>query len=173
MSVVLKKAITGKAHVYGDHIDTDTIISAKYINKVALDQLHKFALESLDANFSNKVSKGDILVGGKNFGCGSSREVAPMVLRDAGISVVIAASFARIFFRNAINIGLPVLAIGHHEIHDGQIVEVDLTQSLVKLESTDKIYRGNRLPPIVLEIIKEGGLLNYMTKHKDFKIPIS
>jgi len=161
--------IKGKAHKVGDHIDTDTIISAKYINKVSIDKLYQHAMEALDAEFVNKVKRGDILVAGKNFGCGSSREVAPMVLKDAGISVVVADSFARIFFRNAINIGLPVLPIGKHAIPDKAVLEVHLKEGAVKVvQGKKQQYQGNQLPPIVMDIIEEGGLVNYLKKHKDF-----
>ena len=160
----------GRAHLYGNSIDTDTIIAAKYINKAPMNQLFNHTMEALDPDFVSKVSPGDILVAGKNFGCGSSREVAPMVIRDAGISVVIAESFARIFFRNAINIGLPVLAIGPHMIANHTLLEVDLSKGSVKEVEKEKIYLGNELSPIVRDIITEGGLVNYLKKYKDYQI---
>lgn len=152
----------------GDHIDTDAIIAAKYINQVPLNELYKHAMESADPDFLQKISKGHMIVAGKNFGCGSSREVAPLVLKDAGISVIIAESMARIFYRNAINIGLPVLTIGPHSIAADSSVSVDLAKGRVTDQTTGRTYSSQQIPQIVMDIIEHGGLVNYLKKHGDF-----
>ena len=118
--------ITGKAHVYGDNIDTDRIIPGKYTKTLDLSDLAAHVLEDLDPQFSGRVQAGDILVAGENFGCGSSREQAPLAIKAAGIAVVVGRSFARIFYRNAINIGLPVVDVSWHDIETSQQLEVDL-----------------------------------------------
>ncbi len=162
--------IKAKAHVYGDHIDTDRIIPGKYTKTLDLSTLANHVLEDLDPDFHKKIQTGDILVAGTNFGCGSSREQAPLALKQAGVSVVIAQDFARIFFRNAINIGLPVLEIGNHTIQKNAQLEVDLQQGTVTDLSENKSYKATRLPEIMIAILAEGGLVNYLKKHGNYSL---
>lgn len=157
--------LSGKAHVYGDHIDTDRIIAGKYTKTLDLDTLSKHLFEDLDPAFVHKIRKGDILAAGKNFGCGSSREQAPLALQHVGIIAVVASSFSRIFFRNAINIGLPVLEIGEDGIEDGSELEINLSISQVYDLQKDRIYHATPLPPVMLKIFQEGGLVPYLKKH--------
>ena len=164
------KQIKAKAHVYGDHIDTDRIIPGKYTKTLDLSSLAAHVLEDLDPNFNKIVQQGDILVAGVNFGCGSSREQAPLALKQAGVSVVIAKDFARIFFRNAINIGLPVLEIADHSIEKGAQLEVDLKEGTVTDLDANITYKATKLPAIMIDILSEGGLVNYLTKHGNYSL---
>jgi len=157
-------------YVYGDNIDTDRIIPGKYTKTLDLSALADHVLEDLDPGFSKSVQRGDIIVAGKNFGCGSSREQAPLALKQSGVSVIIAEDFARIFFRNAINIGLAVLEIGKHEIKIGAQVEYDLATGIVKDLSQNKEYPATKLPQIMIDILDEGGLVPYLKKHKKYKL---
>lgn len=161
---------TSNAHVYGDNIDTDRIIPGKYTKTLDLSTLSNHVLEDLDPEFSKVVKEGDILVAGKNFGCGSSREQAPLALKQAGIVAIIAEDFARIFFRNAINIGLPVLEVGNHNIRKGSEIEVDLLNGKVEDKNQKRTYQANRLPQIMIDILSEGGLVSYLKKNKNYKI---
>jgi 3-isopropylmalate/(R)-2-methylmalate dehydratase small subunit len=159
--------IRGKVHKYGDDIDTDVIIPARYLNILDEKELGKHCLEALNPEFAKKVSTGDILVAGKNFGCGSSREQAPRAIKGCGISLVIAKSFARIFFRNAINIGLPILELEKTDrISTGDELEVDLSQGVVHNRTHGLNYKGKEFSPFILEIISAGGLLNYVQRKK-------
>lgn len=160
----------GNAHVYGDNIDTDRIIPGKYTKTLDISSLAAHVLEDLDPDFRSKVVKGDILVAGDNFGCGSSREQAPIALKEIGVSVIIAKYFARIFFRNAINIGLPVLEIPKHDIESGDEVQVDLEKGTVKNLRTHKIFTATPLPQVMIDILEEGGLVAYLKKNKTYKI---
>ena len=166
----VKTTIKAKAHVYGDHIDTDRIIPGKYTKTLDMNTLANHVLEDLDPNFNKIVQKGDILVAGINFGCGSSREQAPLAIKKSGVSVVIAKDFARIFFRNAINIGLPVLEIADHNIQKGAELDIDLKSGIVKDLTTDVTYTATKLPDIMINILGEGGLVNYLTKHGDYSL---
>lgn len=157
-----------KAHVYGDNIDTDRIIPGKYTKTLDLSVLAAHVMEDLDPEFSHRFQSGDVIAAGENFGCGSSREQAPLALKTAGVSVVIARFFARIFFRNAINIGLPVLEVPHHTIHSGDEITVDLAAGKVTNHTRQEIYEATPLPPVMLHIMQEGGLVPYLKKHKDF-----
>jgi 3-isopropylmalate/(R)-2-methylmalate dehydratase small subunit len=160
---------TGLAHVYGDNIDTDRIIPGKYTKTLDVSDLARHALEDLDPTFAARVQPGDVLVAGSNFGCGSSREQAPLALKAAGVSVVVARSFARIFYRNAINIGLPVVEAPEHAIETGQRVSVDLERGLVVNETTGQSFAATRLPDVMARILNEGGLVNYLKKHGDYR----
>jgi len=157
----------GRAWKFGDDINTDYIIAGKYkLSITDIEELSKHAMEAIMPNFSKKVKKGDFIVAGRNFGCGSSREQAPLVLKHLGISAIIAQSFARIFYRNAINIGLPVAECKDaKDIQLGDILEVDLQKGYVKNLSRGKIYRVKPLPSELWEILSEGGLVNYVKKH--------
>ena len=160
--------LKGKAFVYGDNIDTDRIIPGKYTKTLNLQDLADHVLEDLDPEFRTKVRPGDLVVGGYNFGCGSSREQAPIALKTAGVSAVIAKSFARIFFRNAINIGLPVIEVSDHQIEDQHEVEFDLQTGKVVDLSAGQTYQGTRMPDVMIRILNEGGLVNYLKKHKSY-----
>ena len=157
-----------KAHVYQDNIDTDRIIPGKYTKTLDLSLLAAHVMEDLDPEFSTRFVPGDIIVAGDNFGCGSSREQAPLALKTAGVSLVIARFFARIFFRNASNIGLPVLEIPDHSIQPGDEIEFDLASGKVINHTQKKTYQANQLPPVMLKIMQEGGLVPYLQKYKDF-----
>jgi 3-isopropylmalate/(R)-2-methylmalate dehydratase small subunit len=160
---------TGLAHVYGDNIDTDRIIPGKYTKTLDVSDLARHALEDLDPTFAARVQPGDVLVAGSNFGCGSSREQAPIALKAAGVACVIAHSFARIFYRNAINIGLPVVEAPEHAIETGQRVSVDLERGLVLNETTGQSFNATRLPDVMARILNEGGLVNYLKKHGNYR----
>ncbi len=164
--------VKGKAHVYGDNIDTDRIIPGKYTKTLDLSTLAIHVMEDLDPEFHKKFQKGDILVAGENFGCGSSREQAPLALKEAGVSLVIARFFARIFFRNAINIGLPVLELPGHSIRHGDMITADLSNGGIVIESEDgnTSYRAEQIPQVMIDILSEGGLENYLKKKKDYKM---
>jgi 3-isopropylmalate/(R)-2-methylmalate dehydratase small subunit len=159
--------LIGLAHVYPlDNIDTDRLIPGKYTKTLEMSDLARHVLEDLDPTFSARVRPGDILVAGNNFGCGSSREQAPVALKAAGVAVVIAKSFARIFYRNAINIGLPVVEAPTHAIRNGATVSVDLTAGLV--ESNGQTWPATKMPPLMVAILKAGGLVNYLVKLGDY-----
>lgn len=162
--------LTGKAHVYGDNIDTDRIIPGKYTKTLDTSQLAAHVLEDLDPDFRANVQVGDILVAGENFGTGSSREQAPIAIKAAGISVIVARSFARIFYRNAINIGLPVVEVTDHTIENGQDVAVDLENGRVKNLATGDSFNATKMPQVMIDILNEGGLVNYLKKHGTYQV---
>jgi 3-isopropylmalate/(R)-2-methylmalate dehydratase small subunit len=157
----LKGSITGRAWKFGDNVDTDAIVPGKYLVLNSSHDLAKHAFENVRPNFARQVVNGDIVVAGENFGCGSSREHAPLALRD-NISVVIARSFARIFFRNAINIGLPVVECDTTEIEDGDILHVDLEKGSIYDETKKKEFAVTPFPPFIKRIIEAGGLVEYV-----------
>lgn len=154
----------GRAHVYGDNVDTDVIIPARYLTTIDPGELAPHALEDLDPGFAARVRPGDVLVAGRNFGCGSSREHAPVALKGTGIAAVVAASFARIFFRNAINTGLPIVVCPRAaaEIAGGDEVSVDVGSGTVVDETTGRTFQGEPLPGFVMEIVRAGGLVPYV-----------
>ena len=158
----------GKAIKYGDNIDTDVIIPARYLNTSLPQELAKHCMEDIDKDFVNKVNEGDIMVGGANFGCGSSREHAPIAIKASGISCVIAESFARIFFRNSINIGLPILECPEaaKDIQDGQSVSVNFDTGVITNETTGKTYHAAAFPEFMQELIEAGGLIKYIESGK-------
>ena len=162
--------MNGKAHVYGDNIDTDRIIPGKYTKTLDIASLAAHVLEDLDPDFRTKMKPGDVLVAGDNFGCGSSREQAPIALKEIGVSAIVARYFARIFFRNAINIGLPVLEIPDHDIALGDQLEIDLAKGEVLNVSKGKTYKATPLPQVMIDILKEGGLVNYLKIHQTYKL---
>lgn len=167
---MLTNNVQGTAHVYGDNIDTDRIIPGKYTKTLDLQSLADHVLEDLDPEFRQKMRPGDVLVAGDNFGCGSSREQAPVALQVAGVSLVIARYYARIFFRNAINIGLPVMEIHDHDIASGDQIEADLKSGVVKNLSTGKTYQAAPLPEVMFRILQEGGLVNYLKKYGSYDL---
>jgi len=157
--------LKGKAHKYLDNVNTDEIIPARYLNTADPDELAKHCMEDIDGDFVKNVADGDIIVAGKNFGCGSSREHAPLSIKAAGISCVIAESFARIFFRNAINIGLPILEVKDtSKIMTGDELEVNLTKGTISNLTKHVIYSSSPFPGFLLKIIDSGGLMNYIKK---------
>ena len=160
--------LSGLVHAYGDNIDTDRIIPGKYTKTLDFSQLAAHVLEDLDPDFRTTVQLGDVLVAGENFGCGSSREQAPVAIKAAGVSVVIARSFARIFYRNAINIGLPVVEAPSHTLLSGQQVRVDLPGGIVENLTTGERYAATRLPDVMLAILNAGGLVPYLRDKGDF-----
>jgi len=158
--------IKGKAWKFKDNIDTDVIIPARYLNTSNPKELALHCMEDYDPEFVKKMDKGDIIVAGKNFGCGSSREHAPIALKAAGVSCIIAQSFARIFFRNAINIGLPIFEseeVGE-ECLPGDLLEVDTVEGIIKNLTKDRVYKTNPLPEFIQKIISLGGLKEYVQK---------
>ena len=153
--------ISGRVWKFGDNVDTDVIIPGKYLRTTDIGVFASHAMEGIDPQFSKKVQKGDIIVAGKNFGCGSSREQAPLALKHAGIACIAAESFARIFFRNAINVGLPIIEV-KIDCEEGDFIEIDLEKGLVK--NRDNIYRGSKLPDFLLEILADNGLVKHRKK---------
>lgn len=153
---------SGKVYKYGDNVDTDVIIPARYLNAPSPDELAKHCMEDIDATFAQKVQPGDIIVGGANFGCGSSREHAPIAIRACGVSCVIAPSFARIFYRNAINIGLPILesAEAAEAIAAGDTVSIDFGTGVITDETTGETFQALPFPEFIQNIIDNDGLLN-------------
>ena len=160
---------TGKVFKYGDNVDTDVIIPARYLNNPDPAELARHCMEDIDASFASAVRPGDIVVGGANFGCGSSREHAPLALQASGVRCVIAASFARIFYRNAINIGFPILECPEaaKAIQSGDTVSVDFATGLIRNDSTGQEYRAVAFPPFIEKIIEKGGLLPYLKDRKE------
>lgn len=156
----------GKVYKYGDNVDTDVIIPARYLNSSDSAELATHCMEDIDKDFVKKVQKGDIIVARKNFGCGSSREHAPIAIKASGVSCVIAETFARIFYRNSINIGLPIIECkeASEEIADGDEVEVDFESGLIKDLTTGKSYEGQSFPPFMQKLIDAGGLVNYINE---------
>jgi 3-isopropylmalate/(R)-2-methylmalate dehydratase small subunit len=163
--------LTGKAHKFGDSISTDHIIPGRYASlRSNLPELAKHVLEDADVNFVKKVKPGDFVVGGNNFGLGSSREHAPLVIKMAGVSAILAKSVARIFFRNAINLGLPVLICDTDKINDGDELEIDLVAGTVKDRTNSALLTTGKIPAVMLKILNEGGLIPYIQKHGDIKV---
>ena len=156
--------VQGRVFKYGDNVDTDVIIPARYLNAPSPEELAKHCMEDIDADFVKNVQVGDIMVGGANFGCGSSREHAPISIRAAGISCVIAASFARIFYRNAINIGFPILECPEaaERINAGDEVSVDFGTGVITDLTTGETFKATAFPAFINGIIENGGLLPYI-----------
>lgn len=156
----------GRVFKYGDNIDTDVIIPARYLNSTDPSELATHCMVDIDPTFAGRVEAGDIMAGEKNFGCGSSREHAPLAIKASGISCVIAETFARIFFRNAINIGLPIMECPEaaKEIRDGDDVEVNFDTGEIIDRTSGKSYRAQPFPPFMQQIIAAGGLVNYINE---------
>lgn len=165
--VVKFKMINGKVWKYGDNIDTDVIIPARYLNTSSHEELAKHCMEDIDTTFAKKVKNGDIIVAGENFGCGSSREHAPIAIKASGVQLVIAKSFARIFYRNALNIGLAIMENSDlpDECSKNDVLECDLSTGIVANKNTNKEYKCAEFPPEIQKIINSNGLINY-TKEK-------
>ena len=163
--------LKGKAFKFGDNISTDLIVPGRLAHlRSNLPELAKHVLEDADPTFASRVRPGDFVVGGNNFGLGSSREHAPLVIKMAGVSAILAKSVARIFFRNAINQGLPVLICDTDLINDGDELEVDLAAGTIQDLTNGKTVTFGKIPPVMLSILNEGGLIEYIQKHGDFKL---
>jgi 3-isopropylmalate/(R)-2-methylmalate dehydratase small subunit len=160
--------LKGKCWKFGDNVDTDVIIPARYLNVSDPNELAKHVMEDIDKEFVKKASKGDIIISGNNFGCGSSREHAPLSIKTFGISCVIAKSFARIFFRNAINIGLPIIESSEvvNDAEEGNEIEVITDKGIIKNISKQKEYTIPAFPEFLQELIENGGLMNWIRKFK-------
>lgn len=156
----------GKVHKYGNNVDTDVIIPARHLNTQDHKELASHCMEDIDREFVNKVKEGDIMVAGDNFGCGSSREHAPIAIKASGISCVIANTFARIFYRNAINIGLPILECqkASEKIQDGDEVKVDFNTGVITNVTKNETYQALPFPDFIKEIMEKGGLMNSLQK---------
>ncbi len=156
----------GKAWKFGHDVDTDVIIPARYLNSTSPEELAEHCMEDVDISFSKKVNKGDIMISGKNFGCGSSREHAPIAIKAVGISCVVAESFARIFYRNAINIGLPILesADAARDAEEGDVLEVDIDHGIIHNVTKGKTYKSEVFPEFMQELINVGGLIPYVKR---------
>ncbi len=164
-------SVKGKVFKYGDNVDTDVIIPARYLNTSDAKELAAHCMEDIDLDFVKNVKDGDIIVANKNFGCGSSREHAPLAIKTAGISCVIASTFARIFYRNSINIGLPILECDEavKNITVGDELEVDFSTGLIKNLTKDQEYQGEAFPEFMQKIIDNDGLIGYIGNNKDKK----
>ncbi len=161
--------VRGQVHKYGDNVDTDVIIPARYLNTSEAKELAVHCMEDIDAGFAEKVKGGDIMVAGRNFGCGSSREHAPLAIKASGIACVIATTFARIFYRNALNIGLPILECPEaaEAIEAGDEVSVDLAAGVIMDRTSGLAFRAEPFPPFMQDLIAAGGLAAYMRNIKD------
>jgi 3-isopropylmalate dehydratase small subunit len=156
--------IKGKTWKFGDDVDTDAIIPARYLNTSSPIELAAHCMEDADPGFASRVKPGDIIAAGKNFGCGSSREHAPIAIKAAGVSCVVARSFARIFYRNAFNMGLPILECpdGVERIRAGDELEIDLDSGIIENHTRKETYRAQAIPPFMQKLIKAGGLIEYV-----------
>lgn len=158
--------LRGKAVRYGDHVNTDVILPGKYLGITDPKELGKYAMAGLDPDFRTKLGGQGIVVAGRNFGCGSSREEAPLALKSAGVLCVVASSFARIFYRNAINVGLPVVELegAKKRVAEGDVLSVDLSEGIVQNETQGTTYEFNPLPEFIREILADGGLVEHMKR---------
>jgi 3-isopropylmalate dehydratase small subunit len=163
--------IKGKVWIFGNDVDTDVIIPARYLNTSEPEELAKHVMEGLDRDFSHKVKAGDILVAGKNFGCGSSREHAPIAIKAAGIQAVIVKSFARIFYRNAFNIGLPIFESSEasERIQEADEIEIDADRGIIKNRTRQEEYTANPIPQFMQDLIRAGGLVEWTKKKLQVK----
>lgn len=166
----MQKIIEGRALKLGDDIDTDSILPGRYLTLSKPEDLGKHVMEGYDLHYKDKIEAGDVLVAGSNFGCGSSREHAPIAIKAAGIQAVVAKSFARIFYRNATNIGLPLVEApnGPDEIIEEDTVKINLEEGTLENLSQDKEYKTSKLPPFMFEILENGGLIDYLN-NTEFK----
>lgn len=162
----MMKKIEGKVWKFGDNIDTDVIIPGRYLRTFSLDDLAAHVMEGVDPDFAENVQKGDIIVADWNFGCGSSREQAPVSLKHAGVSAIIAKSFARIFYRNAINIGLPVI-VADVDAKNGDILKISLEKGIIENLTTNKTFKIEPFKKFMLDILKDEGLVSHYLKTKD------
>jgi len=162
----MMEKIHGKIWKFGDNIDTDVIIPGRYLRTFSLDDLAAHVMEGVDPDFAKNVQRGDIVVASENFGCGSSREQAPVALKHAGVSAIVAKSFARIFYRNAINIGLPVI-VAEINASNGDVLKIDLEDGTIKNKTTGESFKIEPFKKFMLEILKDGGLVSHYLKKRD------
>ena len=162
--------MNGKAWKFGDDVNTDEIIPARYLNSIDPAELASHCMEDADPGFARKVRPGDVIVAGTNFGCGSSREHAPIAIKTAGVSCVIAKTFARIFFRNCINVGLPAIELDTDQINAGDELEVDLNAGVLQNLTQGGRIPFPRLPRVMTNILEDGGLTEHIRKHGDFRL---
>jgi 3-isopropylmalate/(R)-2-methylmalate dehydratase small subunit len=161
----MERVIRGRVWKFGDNIDTDVIIPARYLNTSDPAELAKHVMEDIDPEFRNKMTPGDIIVAGENFGSGSSREHAPIALKAAGVGAIIAKSFARIFYRNSFNMGLPIFQLPEADrISEGDQVEIDMERGVIKNLTKGEEYHFTPIPPFMQQLIEAGGLINYAKK---------
>jgi len=158
--------IKGKVWLFGDNIDTDVIIPGRYLRTFSLDELSAHVMEGISTDFAKKVDKGDVIVAGWNFGCGSSREQAPVALKHAGVSAVVAKSFARIFYRNAINVGLPVI-IADVDAEEGDHLKINLEEGIIQNLTNNKSFKIEPFKKFMLKILTDGGLVKHYLKEKN------
>ncbi|MDP1552312.1 MAG: homoaconitase small subunit [Methanobacteriaceae archaeon] len=163
----MEEILEGKVWKFGDNIDTDVIIPGRYLRTFSLDDLAAHVMEGISFDFAKNVNQGDIIVAGSNFGCGSSREQAPVALKHAGISAIVAKSFARIFFRNAINIGLPLI-VANIEANEGEMLEINLEKGIINNLNSQKTFKIEPFKKFMMDILKDGGLVDhYLKKNSD------
>ena len=162
--------MTARGYVYGDHIDTDRIIPGKYTKTLDKKTLAQHVFEDLDPRLALQIKKGDILIAGENFGCGSSREQAAIAIKASGIALVAAKSFSRIFYRNAINVGLFVMEIKDHMIKENGYFSFDMKKGELLDKQTNRVYKSSKLPPFLLAIVEAGGLCPYLKQHETFQL---
>lgn len=164
-------AMKGKAHTFGDNLNTDYVISGKYKFKTLdMNELAKHVMEDIRPGFYDEIKKGDFVVAGENLGAGSSREQAPLVLKAAGIGAVVAKSFARIFYRNCINVGLPVVEVDTSGIEEGDEIQVDIAAGVVRNITKGVTLEARPLPPVMMKILSDGGLAEHLKKHGGFAL---
>jgi 3-isopropylmalate/(R)-2-methylmalate dehydratase small subunit len=164
------KNMTGKVWTFGDNIDTDSIIAARYLNNSEASHLAKYVMKDIDHSFTSKIKKGDIIVAGENFGCGSSREHAPIALKAAGISAIIAPTFARIFYRNAFNMGLPIFELEESsQINEGDEININMENGTIVNLTTNKTYNFKSIPPFMQELLNAGGLMEFAALENEKK----
>ena len=162
--------LKGKVHKFGNDVNTDDIISARYLNTIDPKELGAHCLEILDSDFAKKVKPGDIILAGNNFGCGSSREHAPIAIKGCGVALVIAKSFARIFYRNSINIGLPIVALKEaDDIAAGDEIEADLTKGEIRNVTKNRVYHAAPFADFICRIIEKGGLVNWVKEKQEVR----
>ena len=162
----MMEKIQGKVWKFGDNIDTDVIIPGRYLRTFSLDDLAAHVMEGVDPDFAKNVENGDIIVARENFGCGSSREQAPVALKHAGVSAIVAKSFARIFYRNAVNIGLPVI-VAQINATTGDVLKIDLEKGIIINATTNESFKIEPFKKFMLDILKEGGLVNHYLEKKE------
>jgi 3-isopropylmalate/(R)-2-methylmalate dehydratase small subunit len=163
--------LNGKAHTFGDNLSTDYVISGKYKFKTLdMNELAKHVMEDIRPGFYNEIKAGDFVVAGENLGAGSSREQAPLVLKAAGIGAVVAKSFARIFYRNCINVGLPVVEVDTSQIAEGDVLEIDIANGTVRNVTKNMTLEAKPLPPVMLKILNDGGMAEHIKKHNGFAL---
>ena len=165
------KALNGKAHIFGDNLNTDYVISGKYKFKTLdMNELSKHVMEDIRPGFYDEITAGDFVVAGENLGAGSSREQAPLVLKAAGIGAVVARSFARIFYRNCINVGLPVVECDTSKISEGDVLLIDIESGVVKNVTKNISIKAQPLPPVMMKILSDGGLAEHFKKYGGFAL---